>query len=57
MATSRIFANVKITDPRQTEDFVDAMDASAMGPGRMPSAPIIQLVTNIDEIRKFMGAG
>lgn len=24
MATSSIFANVKITDPRQTEDFADA---------------------------------
>ena len=54
MATSSIFANVRITDPRQAEKFADALDASAMDPERMPSAPIIPLVTNIDEIRKFM---
>ncbi|MDE6972059.1 MAG: hypothetical protein K2P07_03695 [Lachnospiraceae bacterium] len=54
MATSSIFANVRITEPREAEAFAEALDASAKEPERMPSAPIIPLVTNIDEIRKFM---
>lgn len=54
MATSSIFANVRITNPRQAEAFAEALDASAMEPERTPSAPVIPLVTNIEEIRKFM---
>lgn len=54
MATSSIFANVLIADPRQAEAFAEALDASAMDPERMPSASVIPLVTNIDEIGKFM---
>ena len=54
MATSSIFANVRITNPRQAEAFAEALDESAMEPERMPSAPVIPLVTNIEEIRKFM---
>ncbi|MCM1136521.1 MAG: hypothetical protein NC400_13215 [Clostridium sp.] len=54
MATSSIFANVRITDPRQAEAFAEALDASAKGPERVPSVPVIPLITNIDEIRKFM---
>ena len=50
MATSSIFANIRITDPQHAE----ALDASAKEPERMPSAPVIPLVTNVDEIRKFM---
>lgn len=37
------------------EDFVEALDISAHEPERKPSKPIIPLVTNIGEIRKFMG--
>ena len=54
MALSSIFANVRITDPRQAESFAEALDASAMDPVRVPSAPVIPLVTNVEEIRKFM---
>lgn len=54
MATSSIFSNVRITDPREAEAFAEALDASAKEPERLPSAPVIPLVTNIDEIRKFM---
>ena len=54
MATSSIFANIRITDPQQAEAFAEALDASAKEPERMPSAPVIPLVTNVDEIRKFM---
>lgn len=54
MALSSIFANVRITDPRQAEDFAEVLDASAMDSVRMPSASVIPLVTNIEEIREFM---
>lgn len=54
MATSSIFANVKITDPKKAEAFADALDASARDPERKPTVPVIPLVTNINEIRTFM---
>ena len=56
MATSSIFANVKITDPQKVEAFVEALDASAHDPERRPTGPVAPLVSNIDEIRKFMAA-
>ena len=34
--------------------FAEALDESARDPERVPSASVIPLVTNIDEIRKFM---
>lgn len=55
MATSSILTNIKITDPKKAEDFVEALDISAHEPERISSKPIIPLVTNIGEIRKFMG--
>lgn len=55
MATSSIFTNIKITDPKKAEDFVEALDSSAHEPKRTPSKPVIPLITNIEEIRKFMG--
>lgn len=57
MATSSILTNIKITDPKKAEDFAEALDMSAHEPERKPVKPIIQLVTNIEEIRKFMGMG
>ena len=41
--------------PKKVEDFVEALDISAHEPERRSSKPIIPLVTNIGEIRKFMG--
>lgn len=54
MATSSIFANVRITDPKKAEAFAEALDESARNPERVPSASVVPLVTNIDEIREFM---
>lgn len=54
MATSSIFANVRITDSKKAEAFAEALDESARDPERVPSASVIPLVTNIDEIREFM---
>ncbi|MCD8299980.1 MAG: hypothetical protein LUC41_02190 [Clostridiales bacterium] len=54
MATSSIFANVKITEPKKAEAFVDALEASANEPIRKPSTPDIPVVTNADDIRTLM---
>ena len=54
MALSSIFANVRITDPRQAEDVAEVLDVSAMYSVKMPSASMIPLVTNVGEIGKFM---
>ncbi len=50
MATSSIFTNVKITDPK----FIKAWIASDEEPKVEPSAPIISTITDLDEIRKIM---
>ena len=54
MATSSIFTNIRITDPEKAEAFAEALDTSARDPERMPAAPVIPLVTDLEEIRKFM---
>lgn len=54
MATSSIFANVRITDPKKAEAFVDALEASAKEPKGKPSAPIIPTVTDLNAIRGLM---
>ena len=54
MATSSIFANVKITDKKEAEAFVRALDASANQPKVKPSAPIIPTATDVNAIRKLM---
>lgn len=55
MATSSIFASIKINDPEEAEAFINALEASANDPKIGPSAPIIPTVTDLDEIRKLMG--
>ena len=54
MATSSIFANIKINDPEKAEAFVSALEASANDPKVKPSAPIIPTITDLDLIRKLM---
>lgn len=54
MATSSIFVNVKITDPKKAEVFIDALDASAKEPKRKPSVPDIPILSDVDEIRRLM---
>ena len=55
MATSSILTNIKITDPKKAADFAEALDISAHEPERTSTRPVIPLVNNIEEIRKFMG--
>lgn len=57
IATTSIFANVRITDPKKAEVFAEMLDESVRDPERVPSASVIPLVTNIDEIQKFMMVG
>lgn len=54
MATSSILTNVKITDPKKIESFLNALDASVNDPKREPSVPISRQMTNADEIRRLM---
>ena len=56
MATSSIFAQVKITDPKKAEAFVAALEASERESKFQPksSAPIIPTITDLDTIRKLV---
>ena len=51
MATSSIFAKVRIDDPKRAEAFIDASENK---PKRKPSRPVHPPVTDINEIKKFM---
>lgn len=53
MATSSIFANVKITDPKKAEAFINALDASANETKKARTTEP-SLVTNLDELRRMM---
>ena len=53
MATSSIFTNVKMTDPKKGKAFIKAWMASANEPKVEPSAPVIPTITDLDEIRKL----
>lgn len=54
MATSSIFARVRIDDPKKAEAFIDALEASENKPKRKPSISVRPPMTDIDEIKKFM---
>ena len=54
MATSSIFAKVRIDDPKKAEAFIDALEASENKPRRKSSIRVKPPVTDIDEIKKFM---
>lgn len=54
MATSSIFAKVKIDDPKKVEAFIDALEASENKPRRRASLLVKPPVTDINEIKRFM---
>ncbi|MCC8045086.1 MAG: hypothetical protein LIP12_06260 [Clostridiales bacterium] len=56
MATSSIFENLEITDPKKVEAFANALEISSGRSKRKLSPSGIPLVTDIEEIRKFMAA-
>lgn len=57
MATSSIFAKVRIDNPKQAEAFIDAFVASENKPKRKPSAPVKPPLTDYDAIPRLMAKG
>ena len=46
MATSSIFHNVVITDPKKAEAFIDAIEASIADPYKRPEGPLAKVNTD-----------
>lgn len=57
MATSSIFAKVRINDPKKAEAFIDALEASENKPKRKPSTPVKPPLTDYEAIRRLMSKG
>lgn len=53
MATSSIFANIKITEPEKIEALVTALDASIADPMPRSDAPRKTVLSDPDTIRKL----
>ena len=53
MATSSIFHNVKISDPKQAEAFVAAMEASEKDPWVRSDSPIHKVNTDRELSKKL----
>lgn len=54
MATSSIFEQVKLTDPKVIERFIEALEASERDAMNKPKADPIPTLTDHEEIRKLM---
>lgn len=54
MATSSIFSNIKINDPKDAEAFIHALEASEKDPKIESTAPAIPTVTDLNAIRNLM---
>ncbi len=54
MATSSIFANIKITDPQKIEAFVDALEASIADPLPPSNTPKKTILSDPDKIREIL---
>ena len=54
MATSSIFANVKITDPKKAEAFINAMDAAANLPKKNTQTTTSFLVDDPKKIKEML---
>ena len=50
MATSSIFHNVILNEPKQVEAFVNAMEASLADPYTAPYTPLSELIADKNEI-------
>ena len=46
MATSSIFHNVVINDPKKADAFIDAIEASIADPYKRPEGPLTQVNTD-----------
>ena len=54
MATSSILENVKLTDPKEIDDFVQALEQSEGEPKLDASAPMYEFVTDKESIMKIL---
>ena len=54
MATSSIFTNIVINDPKKAEKFIDALETSSHDPAWKPTTPVKPPLTDIEAIRKLM---
>lgn len=54
MATSSIFANIKITEPEKVEAFIDALEASIADPMPVSDIPKKAVLSNPDKIREIL---
>lgn len=54
MATSSIFTNIVINDPKRAEKFIDALETSSHDPAWKPTTPVKPPLTDIEAIRKLM---
>ena len=54
MATSSIFANIKITEPEKIEAFVEAPEASIADPMPAPDVPRRTVLSDPDKIREIL---
>ena len=54
MATSSIFAKIRISDPEKVEALIDALEKAENRPRKKSSKSVQSLITDIDEIRKIM---
>lgn len=54
MATSSIFANIKITEPKKIEAFVDAIEASIADPMPPSGFPKKTVLSDPDKIREIL---
>lgn len=57
MATSSILTNVKITDPRKAEMFINALEASSRDPKRVPTSKVDPPLKDKEAIRALFLKG
>ena len=54
MATSSIFTNIVINDPKKAKKFIDALETSSHDPAWELTTPVKPPLTDIEVIRKLM---
>lgn len=54
MATSSIFTNIVINEPKKVEKFIEALETSSHDPAWKPATPVKPPLTDIEAIRKLM---
>ena len=54
MATSSIFTNIVINEPKKVEKFIEALETSSHDPAWKPTTPVKPPLTDMEAIRKLM---